>query len=109
MNIEQVKKVDVKTKKAQNKKVISPKTKKIYEYGDRYKGKYAATSHKIYLKKKEAMTPEQKQANKEYKKNYYLNNKPKYKERSIKGGNRVKIAMSLLKQIEQKEKQIEFL
>ena len=109
MNIEEVKKVDVKTK-TQNKKVISPKTKKVYEYDkDRYKGKYAATSHKIYLRKKEALTPEQKQADIEYKKNYYLNNKHKYKARSIKGGERVKKAMALLKQLEQKEKQIEFL
>ena len=109
MNIEGIKTVDVKTKQTQNKKVISPKTKKVYEYGDKYKGKYAATSHKIYLKKRDSMTPEEKQANKEYKKNYYLNNKPKYKERSIKGGERVKKAMALLKQLEQKEKQIEFL
>ena len=78
MNIEGVKTVDLKPKKAiQNKKVISPKTKKVYEYDkEKYKGKYAATSHKIYLRKKEAMTPEQKQANIEYKKTYYLNNKP---------------------------------
>ena len=55
------------------------------------------------------MTPEQKQADIEYKKNYYLNNKHKYKARSIKGGERVKKAMALLKQLEQKEKQIEFL
>jgi hypothetical protein len=47
------------------------------------------------------MTPEKKQADIEYKKNYYLNNKPKYKERSIKGGEQVKMAMALLKQLEQ--------
>ena len=108
MNIEGIKTVDVKPKKAiQNKKVISPKTKKIYEYGDKYKGKYAATSHKIYLRKKEAMTPEQKQANIEYKKNYYLNNKPKYKERTKKGNERIKKGLKLLKEMEQKQK-VEF-
>ena len=107
MNIEGVKTVDVKPKKTIQKKVISPKTKKIYEYGDKYKGKYAATSHKIYLRKKEAMTPEQKQANIEYKKNYYLNNKPKYKERTKKGNERIKKGLKLLKEMEQKQK-VEF-
>ena len=45
------------------------------------------------------MTPEQKQANIEYKKNYYLNNKPKYKERTKKGNERIKKGLKLLKEI----------
>ena len=61
------------------------------------------------LKKKESMTPDDIQKQKEYKKNYYMNNKQKYLEKSKIGGQRVKKAMALLKELEQKEKQIEFL
>ena len=104
MNIEQVKNKETK----ETKKVISPKTKKIYEYDkEKYKGKYKETNHKIYLRKKDAMTPEQKQANIEYKKKYYLNNKPKYMERTKKGNERIKKGLKLLKELEQKQK-VEF-
>jgi len=101
-----------KVRKTTIKEVESPDTKtdkKIYNYGNRYKGKYKETQKKQYLKKKESMTPDDIQKQKEYKKNYYINNKQKYLEKSKIGGQRVKKAMALLKQLEQKEKQIEFL
>ena len=106
MNIEGIKTnktVDVKTKK-----VVSPKTKKVYEYDkEKYKGKYAATSHNIYIKKRYAMTQADKEALKLYKKNYYQNNKESYKERTKKGNERIKKGLKLLKEMEQKQK-VEF-
>ena len=46
-------KIDVKIEKQiQNKTIKAPKTLKIYEYGDKYKGRYKDTHHKIYLRKK---------------------------------------------------------
>ena len=53
MNIEQVKKNEVKKVDVKTKKVVSPKTKKVYEYDkEKYRGKYKETGHKIYMKKK---------------------------------------------------------
>ena len=101
-----------KLRKTTTKAVKSPDTitdKKKYNYGDRYMGKYKETQKKQYLKKKESMTSDDIQKQKEYKKNYYMNNKHKYLEKSKIGAQRVKKAMALLKQLEQKEKQIEFL
>ena len=101
-----------KLRKTTTKAVKTPDTtteKKKYNYGDRYMGKYKETQKKQYLKKKESMTPDDIQKQKEYKKNYYMNNKQKYLEKSKIGAQRVKKAMALLKQLEQKEKQIEFL
>ena len=50
-----------KVRKTTIKEVESPDTKtdkKIYNYGNRYKGKYKETQKKQYLKKKESMTPD---------------------------------------------------
>ena len=55
------------------------------------------------------MTADEIQKQKEHKKNYYMNNKQKYMEKSKIGGERVKKAIALLKQLEHKKKQIEFL
>ena len=50
------------------------------------------------------MTVEQKEQLKLYKRNYYLQNFEKYKVRSKQGGERVKKALKLLKQVEILEK-----
>ena len=110
MNIEEDKKNGVKKVDVKSKKVISPKTKKVYEYDkEKYKGKYKETSHKIYVKKRDAMSQEDKEKLKEYKKNYYQNNKEQYKERTKKGNERIKKALKLLKEKEMEQKQkVEF-
>ena len=51
---------------------VNPKAK--YNYGDKYKGRYKDTHHKIYLRKREAMTQDEKEKMKLYKRNYYLQN-----------------------------------
>ena len=81
---------------------VKPKNK--YNYGDKYKGRYKETHHKIYLRKREAMTQDDKDRMKLYKRNYYLQNFDKYKVRSKQGGERVKKALKLLKQVEILEK-----
>ena len=106
-NVKKVRKTTIKAVESPDTKTIKT-DKKIYNSGDRYMGKYKETQKKQYLKKKESMTPDDIQKQKEYKKNYYMNNKQKYLEKSKIGAQRVKKAMALLKQLEKNGKQLEF-
>ena len=76
------------------------KTKKKYNYGDRYKGRYKNTLKEIYKRKKETMTEEEKEKLKEYKREHYLKNKAKYLECSKTQNKRVKDALKLLRDVE---------
>ena len=74
---------------------------KLDSYKGKYKGKYKETLHKIYLRKKENETEENKQKRKEYHQEHYKNNKTKYLESSKRQNEKLKEALKLLKLVEQ--------